>query len=149
MKTMRLFFLALALGTVPTFVGGCGASLASIIAVAENYLQYVTTFVQIAEGIWNVISPLLGANAPAANAQFAKAIVDVNNACAALSEAISVAQIANNPNPNLQALINDCVTAVDEVAAAIAQYQTVGTAKAGVDLTQISHMQAVIHRWRH
>lgn len=147
---MRKITLCLALClTAP--LTGCAASLSSIISVAENYLTYISTFVQIAQGIWAVIAPLLSASvAPTANSQFAKAIVDVNSAAAVLSEAINAAQIAGNPNPNLQALINDCVSAVDEVATAISQYTaTSGAISTKTDLTELTHMQTVIHRWKH
>lgn len=151
-RLAALAFIASCGGVATATITGCAVPLASIIAIASNYLTYVNTFVQVAQGIWSVISPLLGNTvAPAANVQFNKAVNDVNAACAALSEAIAAAQIANNPNPNLQALINDCVTAVDEVAAAIAQYQTTPSASAnvGANITTLQHMVTVIHRWEH
>jgi hypothetical protein len=142
--------IASCLGGTATVTSCTPAQAANVISTIEGYLQYVTTFIQVAEGVWSVISPLLGASvAPTANAQFAKAINDVTDACAALEDALAAAQAANNPSPNLSALVANCVSAVNEVVAAISQYNTPATpsTKSGASLSTLQHMQSVIGSW--
>jgi hypothetical protein len=151
MKKLVAAVLYFSLGTTPLALTACtAAQAANIISTLESYLQYVSTFVSIAQGIWAVISPLLGSNvAPAANAQFNKAITDVQDASVAMEDALAAARVANNPNPNLSALVANCTSAVDEVAAAIAQYgaPSASTSKVGDQITTLEHMRVAIHGW--
>lgn len=151
MRALFILFLASCLGTTPVILSGCtAAQAANVISTIEGYLQYVSTFVSVAQGIWAVISPLLGASvAPSANAQFAKAITDVNDASVAMQDALAAARAANNPSPDLTVLVAQCTAAVDEVAAAIAQYTAPASGRATVDLTEVQHMQSAIHGWRY
>jgi hypothetical protein len=149
---MKKFILALSLTlTAPVLASGCTpAQAANAISTIDGYVQYVTSFVSVAQGIWAVISPLLGTSvAPAANAQFAKGITDVNDAAVALEDALSAARIANNPSPNVAAFVAQCTFAVDEVVAAISQYSTPSTSstRATTSLSTLQHMQSTMHAW--
>ena len=130
------------------------AQAANVISTIEGYLQYIGTFVSVAQGIWAVISPLLGPSAaPAANAQFQKAVNDVNDAAVAMEDVLSAARIANSPNPNVAALVAQCTAAVDAVVSAITQYSAPSSAFAAssptrANLSTLSHMQSTIHGWR-
>jgi hypothetical protein len=140
-------------------VGVAGASActpaqaANVISTIEGYLQYVTTFIQVAQGIWAVISPLLGPDAaPAANEKFNTAVQALNDASVGMEDALAAARIANNPNPNLSALIAQCTAAADQVVAVIALYSAPAPAAAAAtsargSLSTLQHMQAAIHGW--
>lgn len=147
-KVLLPMALVLGLGAVSgPMLTGC-SSLAQVVSVAEDYLTYANTFVDIAKGIWSVISPLLGSNKADADAQFQKVVNDFYAASAALGEGIAAYKSGTGPTPNIQAMINDLVNAVNEISAAIAQYQ--GSApSASRDMATLKHMQAVIQNWRH
>jgi hypothetical protein len=155
MKTLLSIALSAVMAISACFAGAdlftacTPAQAANVISTIEGYLTYAGTFIQVAEGIWAVLSPLLSASvAPAANVQFQKAITDLQDAQVAMEDGLQAAQIANSPNPNFATLIANCQSAVDEVVAAIAQYQTAPTTtKLGDSLSTLQHMQIQIHRW--
>jgi hypothetical protein len=111
--------------------GACLVACASWISELQSnpqqalsqLLQYVTTFLQTAQAVWAVVSPLLGADvAPAANAQFAKALNDVSDAEATAQDALAAAAQLGQANPDLSVVTANLQAAVGEVVAAVTQY---------------------------
>jgi hypothetical protein len=149
-KATALLVIASLLAATPLAGAGCTpAQAANVISTIESYLQYVSTFVSVAEGIWQVLSPLLGTNAPAANVQFNTAVQALNDATVAMEDGLAAAQAANTPAPDFATLITNCQAAVNQIVNIIALYsKPAPTSATGADLTTLSHMQSVIRGWK-
>ena len=104
-------------------LAGCGATLASIIATASTVLNYIATYGQEAQVVWNVIAPAIpAADQAKANADFTKAFTTMTTAEDALRQSLDVAQSATGPKPDIAADIAAVDKACQDVLAIVHQY---------------------------
>ena len=144
-KLLTIGLLALACGIAPLDTGCTQAQAANILQTIQQDEQYVTDFIQGAEAVWAVISPLLGAQvAPAANAAFAAAIQTATNAQLAGENLVAAAQAANQPLPSITLILADVQAAIPPIVSIIAQYTSAPSSHAGVSLTALQKQAAVI-----
>lgn len=143
-----VLFGAIALGLTGSAEVGCtAAQWANFVTVATQFVAYVQTFLQTAAAIWPQIVGLLGSNAPAADAVFKKAYATVTDALGALQQGIAAATIAQQPNPDLAALIQAVQQAVSDLMAVVNQYRaTAGGVAVGQD--EMAVQARVIANWR-
>lgn len=146
---MKRVALALALAlTAPTLQGCTEAQFANVLSTFERYIGYVSSFVQGAQVVWSIISPLLASNVQvSANSQFARALQGVTDAEAAMQDADAAARAANNPNPDFTVVIAQCQAAVKQVMAVFALYQTPASG-VGLTFTSLERQAAYIEAWR-
>lgn len=152
-RFLKCFVVAAMLSSV-TLASGCATFSAlwqqfeaNPVQTASQLVTYVMNFLQGAQTVWNLILPLIGSANPQANVDFNNAVVTATNAVAALQDAVQAAVAANNPNPDLSALIKDVTSAVDAVMAIVNQYRA-PSAKIGASVDGLIHQQNVIHHWK-
>lgn len=148
------------LGTAATFAlfafsatgsVGCGPQVQGWLATISQFLSYVTTFIQGANALWAIISPLLTVDIRAkADLEFARAIQATTDAQAAGEELVAAAVNGTGPAPDVGAIIAAVQTAAAQIYAVISLYSKpvsvaprVSTVMAGVE-----HQYRVIAAWR-
>jgi hypothetical protein len=133
------------------FTGACGPQLQSWLAVIGQFFTYVSTFVQGANALWSIISPLLAVDVRAkADAEFARAIQATTDAQAAGEELVAAAVNGTGPTPNVAAIIASIQTAAAQIYAVIQLYSqpVSGAPRVGVALTGIAHQAKMIAAWK-
>jgi hypothetical protein len=112
-----------------------------------QFISYVQSFLQAAQSIWTMIMPLLGTNAPSANALFNDAMVTANNSLAALQDGVNAAIEAKQSNPDFGKLMADVQDAVAHVETIIQQFRATTHLTAG-PRDALNHQASVIVSWR-
>lgn len=153
MKTLPI--LALCLGVMGT-ITGCATTAAWWAEIEANpasaisqFVSYVSTFISTAQAVWTVVGPLLGSQAPAANSQFGKAVVDVQNSLAVLQDGVKAAEAAQQAKPDFTTAIAAVQDAVSKVYAVIQQYSggDAGVVLAASGGNSLDHQAQVIATW--
>ncbi len=129
-------------------VTGCTpAQWANFQTNAAAFAGYVQTFLQGALMVWQIIAPLLGQNAAAANKAFQDAYVACTNALGVFQDAVNVANAAQT-SPDLNALMGPVKDACSRLLAVIAQFQGAGTASVGSHLDELNAQGQKIWSWK-
>jgi hypothetical protein len=109
---------------------GCAAvaqwwqSVTSNPGSAMQFIQYVLAFLQGIVSLWSTIAPLIPATALAqANTTFNNAVYTVEQAVAALEDAIKAAAAAQTSDPNFATLIANVQAAVAALVSIFQQWQ--------------------------
>lgn len=115
----------------------------------SSFVQYVEGFIQTARAIWDLISPILGANTQSGNAAFNSAIVTLEDSLAALQDGVQAAVIAQTTSPDFSQLIAKVQDAVAQVIGVIQTWQppTVRDSLTGERAT-LQHQAHQIATWR-
>jgi hypothetical protein len=167
MKTRRTIislFAALTIMTTGAATTGCAAvaqwwqSVTSSPGSAISFLQYVLSFLQGLISVWNTIAPLIPATAQAqAQTAFNNAVYTVEQADAALQDAIRAAAAAQQSSPDFSTFITNIQAAVAALMSIVQQWSTGGapSADAGAlvtpkvaGLADITRQAGVIASWK-
>jgi hypothetical protein len=133
------------------FTGACGPQLQSWLAIISQFFTYVGTFIQAAQALWSIISPLLAVDVRAkADAEFARAIQATTDAQAAGEELVAAAVNGTGPTPNIAAIIASIQTAAAQIYAVIQLYSqpVSGAPRVGVALAGVAHQAKIIAAWK-
>lgn len=148
--------VVLSIGVMGT-ITGCATTAAWWAEIEANpasaisqFVSYVSTFISTAQAVWTVVGPLLGSQAPAANSQFGKAVVDVQNSLAVLQDGVKAAEAAQQAKPDFTTAIAAVQDAVSKVYAIIQQYSggDAGVVLAASGGNSLDHQAQVIATWR-
>ncbi len=146
-----LLVLALSVGAIATTgsieLGCTAAQWANFVTLATQFATYVLTFLTGAKGAWALILPLLGTDAPAADKAFQKALVTAADAVAALQDAIKVATLAQQPSPDLIALMDAVKDAISNVMVIVNQYRAQAM-QVGVSYDALNAHARAIAAWQ-
>jgi len=94
------------------------------VAQVQAFLSEVQTVLNILEGAWNFISPLLPASIlPAAQQQYSNAVTSVGHAEAVLQDAVTADIAAQQSSPDLTAFVAAVSDALNQVIAIIDTYK--------------------------
>lgn len=126
----KLAVLALAFTLTLSTLPGCASAAAwwqnfqsNPVAQTQAFEQSVQVVLGIAQATWNTIAAALPSSALAtAQATFNKAVLAVNAALNALTDAVQVAVQAQNPTPDFSALMQSVSDAVTQVTVIIVQF---------------------------
>lgn len=129
---MKKNYFALALFALMTVLPGCATLQNWWDQFKSNPVEYVQSFeqgVQVAVSdatiaFQIVVQYLPASTAVQAQADFNKAVISVNHALSALSDAVQAAMEAQQPNPDFTALIAAVTDAVQQVIAIVNQYSS-------------------------
>jgi hypothetical protein len=130
---------------------GCGPQLAGWLANISQFLSYVTTFIQGAQALWAIVSPLLAIDVRGkADAEFARAIQATTDAQAAGEELVAAAVNGTGPTPNIAAIIASVQTAAAQIYAVIQLYSrpVSGAPRIGVAVASTEHQYRVLAAWK-
>jgi hypothetical protein len=151
---------ALLLTTTGAFTTSCAAAaqwwqnITSSPGSAIAFLQYVISFIEGLVSLWNTIAPLLPATSQAqANSDFNNAVYSVEQACAALQDAIRAAAAAQQSSPDFTALIGNVQAAVAALMSIFQKWQGTTSFSSAVspsapDPKDIIRQAGVIAGWK-
>ncbi len=120
-------------------ISACSASwwqnLVNNPGAAQQFISYVTTFLQAVASVWAIIFPLIPATAQAqAQTDYANGVFTVDQSVAALEDALKAAAAAQQSNPDFSAIIANVQAAIDALMAIVTRWQgnTASTSDGGV-----------------
>lgn len=119
-------------------------------AQVRSFVQYVQSFAQTASTVWAMVSPLLGANTPQANADFNAAMATLNQTLGVAQDAVQTALAAQQPTLDLNTVFAPVQDAVARVLSVISTWKNTTTASArsiGGAQDTLTHQAGVIARW--
>jgi hypothetical protein len=168
MKLRRKFasmFVVIAVFTTGAATTGCAAvaqwwqSVTSSPGAAISFLQYVLNFLEGVIAVWNTIAPLIPATSQAsAETAFNNGVYTVEQADAALQDAIRAAAAAQQSNPDFSTFITNIQAAVAALMAIVNQWSgggAAGATDAGALVTpkvaglgDITRQASVIASWK-
>jgi hypothetical protein len=128
---MRQYIIAAVVATGVAVVGsslsGCTSWWKQFesnpVAEVQSFEQGVQIVLNDAQLAWTIVQPYLPpATAAAINAQFVKAVADVNHALSVLNDAVQVAVAAQTSNPDFSTMMAAVTDAIAQVLAIIDQY---------------------------
>ncbi len=121
---------------------------------AASLAQYVATFLQIAQGIWAVVQPLVGGAGSTADKTFASGVQAVQHALLAEQDAAQAyAAATSGTDAQLATALTAAVTALKSAVAdgeqiiARNQGSAPAPAKSGATIDDLAHAGAVIAAW--
>ncbi|HTQ43911.1 MAG TPA: hypothetical protein VMI75_14215 [Polyangiaceae bacterium] len=159
-KRLPSLLLCALLGGVPATgaLGGCASAAAWWQGVLANpgnvtsFIQYVLTFLQGVAALWGAIFPFIPAASQAkAQADFDSAVYSVEQALAALEDAVRAAAAAHQSNPDFSAIISNVQAAVASLVKIAEQWQGTQQANAAPGapgIQDIVRQAGVIASWK-
>jgi len=130
---------------------------------AQQFVQYVTAFLQGVAAIWAIVFPFIPAAAQAqAQTDYNNAVFTVEQGVTALEDALNAAAAAQQPTPDFSKLIASIQAAVDALMKIVSAWQGTGGAAAdggtspqatqrgaaATQMTELVRQQGVIHKWK-
>jgi hypothetical protein len=150
-------------------ISACNAewwqNLTSNPGAAQQFISYVTTFLQAVASIWGIVSPLIPSTAQQqAQVDYANAVFTVDQGVAVLEDGLKAAAAAKQSNPDFSAVIANVQAAIDALMKIVSQWQGSTAADTGdgglsahavvakmdtkAQMAELVRQQGVIHRWK-